>query len=62
MPRSFWHSDKEKNSNNNNNNNNNNHHHHHHHHHLMIKMREKGSTQHFDDSMSSFSSEKRIKI
>ena len=30
--------------------------------HLMIKIRERNLTQRFDDSMSSFSSEKRIKL
>ena len=51
-----------KNNNNNNNNNNKNrirldlvkH--------LMIKMSERSFAQRFDDSMSSFSSEKRIKF
>ena len=41
------------NINNNNNNNNNN---------LIIKISERSFTQRFDDSMSSFSSEKRIKF
>ena len=55
----FYNSNSSNNNNNNssniNNNNNNNNN-------LIIKTSEKSWTQRFDDSMSSFSSEKRIKF
>ena len=54
-------SNNNNNINNNNNNNNNNRIRLHLVKHLMIKMSEKSLTQRFDDSMSSLSSEKRIK-